>query len=133
MTAPEAARRWAQVWERGWREHDVDRIVGLYGEDASFRSAPFREAKHGPAGVREYVEWAFADEEPGGEIRFGTPFVVGDRALVEYWAVVASEGSVQTIAGISVIRFASDGLVADQRDYWHAQDGRLEPPPEWGA
>jgi ketosteroid isomerase-like protein len=133
VSTDEAARRWAEVWERGWREHDVDAIVGLYGEEAVFRSAPFREAKRGRVGVREYVEWAFADEEPGGEIRFGGPFVAGDRVLVEYWAVVTSGGDTQTIAGISVLRFDGDGLVVEQRDYWHAEEGARRPAPEWGA
>jgi hypothetical protein len=27
--AAAAARRWADVWARGWREHDVDAIVAL--------------------------------------------------------------------------------------------------------
>jgi ketosteroid isomerase-like protein len=133
MTTEDAARRWAEVWERGWREHDVDAVVALYAEEAVFRSAPFREAEHGRAGVRRYVEWAFAGEEPGGDVHLGEPFVVGDRALVEYWAVVAVDGSTQTIAGISVLRFDDDGLVVEQRDYWHADESRREPPPEWGA
>jgi hypothetical protein len=32
-----------------------------------------------------------------------------------------------------VLRFGDDGLVVAQRDYWHADEGRREPPPEWGA
>jgi hypothetical protein len=30
------------------------------------------------------------------------------------------------------IRFRPDGLVAEQHDYWNAQEGRIEPPEDWG-
>ena len=57
----------------------------------------------------------------------------GDRAVVEYWAVVRVRGEDETIAGIAVIRFQPDGLVAEQHDYWNTQAGRIGPPPGWGA
>lgn len=93
-----------------------------------FRSQPFRE----PQAPRDYVEWAFSEQD-AAECWFGTPVVEGDRATVEYWAVVSFEGRDETIAGVSVIRFEEDGLVGEQRDYWTAQDGRHEPPKGWGA
>ncbi len=30
MDTREAAQRWADVWERGWREHDAAAITALY-------------------------------------------------------------------------------------------------------
>ena len=30
-----------------------------------------------------------------------------------------------------MIRFAPDGRVAEQRDYWAMEDGRREAPPGW--
>ena len=133
MTAAEAARRWADVWARGWRAHDVDAIVDLYAEDARFRSAPFRDPHLGRAGVRAYVEWAFASEEPGGNVRFGEPLVAGsDRAVVEYWATLREGGKDVTIAGIAVLRFGTDGRVVEQRDYWSMEDRRRDAPAGWG-
>jgi len=120
------------VWAQGWREHDADSIAELYAEDASFRSQPFREPHAGSAGVRNYALWAFADEE-SVECWFGEPVGAGSRAAVEYWAVVESEGREETIAGIAVLRFADDGRVSEQRDYWAMQEGRREPPHGWGA
>ena len=58
--------------------------------------------------------------------------VDGDRATCEYWAFVRANGRDQTIAGVSVTRFDDEGLVAFQRDYWAVEDGRKEPPDEWG-
>jgi len=127
-----AARRWAEVWARGWSEHEADGIVELYADDARFRSAPFRDDHAGKHGVRDYVEWAFADED-SVECWFGEPVSGNDRAAVEYWAVISSGGQDETLAGIAVLRFDEDGLVSEQRDYWSMQQGRREPATGWGA
>jgi SnoaL-like domain len=123
-----AARRWRETWARGWEEKDVDAIAGLYAEGARFRSQPFRELQD----PRAYSEWAFAEQDEA-QVWMGDPIVAGDRAIVEYWAVVRYEGRDETIAGISVLRFGPDGLVHEQHDYWNAQEGRLEPPKGWGS
>jgi ketosteroid isomerase-like protein len=120
-----------EAWTTGWVEHDAERIVGLYADHAVFVSAPFRGPKHGPDGVREYVEWAFSEEDTV-EARFGEPVVAGDRAAVEYWAVITYRGREQTLAGTALIRFNEDGRVVEQRDYWHMEDGRKYPAPGWG-
>lgn len=121
METAEAARRWTREWERGWREHESDRIAALYAGGASFRSAPFRELQD----PRAYADWAFADED-SAEPHFAEPVVSGDRATVEWWAVTTSGGEDATLAGVSLLRFDGDGLVIDQRDYWHLEQGRRE-------
>jgi ketosteroid isomerase-like protein len=132
MEPRDAARRWREIWLHAWPARDVGAIRSLYGDDAVFRSHPFREAHRGASGAAAYAAWAFADEEAPTECRFGEPFVAGDHATCEYWAVVRSGGSEQTIAGVSVLRFGADGLVQAQRDYWAIADGRHEPPEGWG-
>ncbi len=93
---------------------------------AVFYSHPFR-ARQSP-GV--YVEWAFAEQE-SAECRFGEPVVDGDRAAVDWWAVVTSkDGSSQSLAGTSLLRFDADGLVVEQRDVWAEAPGRRDVP-EW--
>jgi hypothetical protein len=117
----EAARRWGAEWKRAWEEHDSDRVAALYADGASFRSAPFRDLQD----PRAYAEWAFADED-SAEARFDEPIVSADRAAVEWWAVSASGGKEETLAGVSLLRFDEEGLVVDQRDYWHIEPGRHE-------
>jgi hypothetical protein len=74
----------------------------------------------------EYAAWAFADQA-AAECRFGAPVVEGARAVVEWWGVVTSpDGSVETLAGTSLLRFDDGGLVVEQRDVWAAQGGRHE-------
>jgi hypothetical protein len=85
--------------------------------------------RQGPA---EYVRWAFADQQ-SAECRFGEPVVDGARAAVDWWAVVMStDGSLQSLAGASLLRFDDDGLVVEQRDAWAEADGRHELP-DWAA
>jgi len=117
-----AARRWAEVWERAWPAADVDAIDALYADGAIFYSHPFRDRQ----APRDYVTWAFSDEA-GAECRFGTPIVSGDRAAVDWWAIMTGkDGSVESIAGTSLLRFAADGHVVEQRDVWAIEPGRRE-------
>ena len=52
-----------------------------------------------------------------------------ERAAVEWWAVLTSAaGDVETLAGVSLIRFAADGRVAEQRDVWASTIGRVALP-----
>ena len=74
--------------------------------------------------MRDYAQWAFADEEGEPELWFGEPVVDGDRAVVEYRAVLKLEGGEMTLVGVSVLRFDSAGLVAEHRDYWAIEEGR---------
>jgi len=127
MDTQAAARWWADEWAAGWREHDSGRIAALYADGAVFRSAPFRDPDH----PRRYSEWAFADED-AVECRFGDPVIAGDRATVEYWAVITAAGRDETLAGVALLRFDGDGLVVEQRDYWQMEAGRRDPFAEWG-
>ncbi len=132
MEPVEAARRWRETWLRAWPAQDVDALRALYGEHMVLRSHPFRNAHVGADDAAAYAKWAFDSEEAPAECRFGEPIVDGHRATCEYWAVVRTDGSEQTIAGVSVLRFDADGLVAFERDYWSIADGRREPPEDWG-
>ena len=112
---------WIDGWTRGWHEADVETIAVLYAEDAVFRSHPFRDPE---SSARDYVVRAFADEELV-ECRFGEPVVDGERSAVEYWAILSTSRGEETLAGFVLLRFGPDGLVAEHRDYWSMQAGRL--------
>ena len=69
------------------------------------------------------------DGQAEAECRFGEPIVAGDRAAVDWWGVVSSnDGSVETLAGTSLLRFDPDGRVVEQRDAWAGKPGRHELP-----
>jgi hypothetical protein len=68
------------------------------------------------------VRWAFEDQE-SARCRFGEPVVDGRRSAIDWWAVVTSkDGSQQSLAGTSLVRFDDDGLVVEQRDAWAESD-----------
>jgi ketosteroid isomerase-like protein len=124
MAALRAVDRWVDVWARAWPAADVEAVAELYAPHAVFFSHPFRP-RQGPA---DYVAWAF-DEQQAAECRFGKPLVDGRRAAVDWWAVVtAKDGSSQSLAGTSLLRFDDAGLVVEQRDVWADADGRVELP-----
>ncbi|CAN5216531.1 hypothetical protein BH20ACT13_BH20ACT13_01960 [soil metagenome] len=121
-----AARRWADLWSRAWVVADVEAVAALYAAEALFYSHPFR-ARQEP---RDYVTWAFGDQAHA-VCRFGDSIVAGDRAAVDWWAVVsATDGSVESIAGTSLLRFDQHGLVVEQRDVWASESGRRDLP-DW--
>jgi ketosteroid isomerase-like protein len=114
------------VWVRAWPAADVQAIAALYAPDAVFHSHPFRDGQS----PEEYLEWAFADQAEA-DCRFGEPVVGGDRAAVAWWGVITSkDGSVETVAGTSLLRFDKDGRVVEQRDAWAGEPGRHELP-QW--
>jgi len=108
MDARAAARRWRDAWQRAWREHDAAGIAGLYASDAVLQ-------QHWP---KTYIEPALA-EEPSTECEFDEPLVDGDRAAVAWRAQPRLQaGGREQLEGVSLLRFDTAGLVADQRDFW---------------
>lgn len=112
MDTHEAAQRWADVWERGWPEHDTDAIAALYAEGAYWQQHPFREPEPG------YLARVFEEEE-SVHCEFGTPIVDGDRAAVTWSAKTKlTDGGSEELVGVSLLRFDQDGLVVEHRDIW---------------
>jgi ketosteroid isomerase-like protein len=124
VDAAAAARAWVDAWERAWPTGDVDAVAPVYSDGAVFYSHPFRE----PEAPRDYVTWAFA-EQASAVCRFGDPIVAGDRAAVDWWAVMtAPDGSEESIAGTSLLRFGGEGRVVEQRDVWAIEPGSRDLP-----
>jgi ketosteroid isomerase-like protein len=124
VDARAAARAWVEAWERAWPVGDVEALAPVYADEALFYSQPFRDHQ----APREYATWAFG-EQASAECRFGRPIAAGDRAAVDWWAVMtAPDGSEETIAGTSLLRFRDDGRVVEQRDVWALEPGRRDLP-----
>jgi len=129
VKAEDAARRWMDAWERSWRAKDADLLEPVYAAGAVFRSHPFRE----PQPPLDYARWAYSEEEGEPEVWFGEPLVNGDRAAIEWWAVVVEKGEQVSLAGTSILRFDGEGRVLDQHDYWGMTPGRTPPWEGWGS
>jgi ketosteroid isomerase-like protein len=124
----EDVERWIARYEAAWRAGDAEAAAGLFTEDCTFRSHPFRDRED----ARAYTRRVFADEE-AVQPRFGEPVVEGDRAAVEYWAAMREDALDLTLAGCLMMRFAPDGRCSAMRDAWATAPGRLDPPGDWGT
>jgi hypothetical protein len=112
MDTREAAQRWADQWERGWREQDAATIAALYAEGAFWQQHPFREPDP------NYLSRVFGEEE-SARCWFGTPIVDGVQAAVRWTAQTRLvNGDTEDLAGVSLLRFNADGLVVEERDFW---------------
>jgi len=127
MNPVDAAQRWARTWKDAWEALDVDAVVALYAADVVFSSQPFRPPYRGVAGVAEYVGQAFGSEEHP-VVRMSEPIVQGDRASVSWWTALSEDGDEATLAGTSVMRFDTGGLVIEQWDTWNLLPERSDPP-----
>lgn len=123
MDATTYAKRWADTWRRAWPTHDIEAIVACYAPDCRDWSAPFRPVAEGREALRGYLEMAFGSEREVRKVWFGAPLAHGDAAAVEWWAVVVDETGLVTLAGVTMLRFTTDGLVAESRHYWHVESG----------
>ena len=107
---------------------DGDAVAELYADGAMFYSHPFRD----PLAPRAYVEWVFG-EQANAQCRFGEPIVEGSRAAIDWWAAItAIDGSVESIAGTSLLRFDEEGRVVEQREAWAAVPERRDLP-DWAC
>jgi hypothetical protein len=106
---------WIEGYRKAWEAGDSELVLTLFTEDASYRSNPFEEPHVGHEGIR------------------GRPFVDGNRAAVEWWTTMASEGEEVTLPGCLLLRFDSDGRCSDLREYWNFTPGRREPFEDWGT
>ena len=127
---------WARVWIEdygdAWRRRDTAAVAELFTEDAVYRSSPFRPPAIGREAIRAYWDEATSTQE-NLNLRFGEPIVNGNRVAVEWWAVMRDEGREVTLPGALLLRFASGGRCAELREYWHVDEGRVDPPDGWGC
>ena len=120
-----AAYRWA------WEQADTPAVLGLFTEDAAYRSHPLRPTHGGHAGVAAYWDRATADQRDV-RVRFGDPVVDGDRVAVEWWATMTAGGDPATLVGCLLLSFAADGRCRSLRECWHVAEKLLDPPADWG-
>lgn len=131
MEPVDAARRWADTWQRVWPARDLEAVLALYHPDVTYASEPFRVPFKSVEELRVYLAGAFAEEEEI-EAWFAEPVVDGERASIEWWATLIEDGVETTLVGTSTLRFDADGLAVEQRDTWNQTAGRVPPREGWG-
>jgi ketosteroid isomerase-like protein len=127
----DAARRWADTWQREWPARNLEAVLALYHPDVVYASEPFRVPFQAVEELRVYLAGAFAEEDQI-EAWFAAPVVGGEHASIEWWATLLEDGAETTLVGTSTLRFDADGLVVEQRDTWNQAAGRVRPREGWG-
>jgi uncharacterized protein (TIGR02246 family) len=124
---------WARRYARAWEDADADAVGALFSEEATYQSQPFREPHRGREAIRRYWRDVTASQA-NVEVSIGRTLTVGNRALVEWWTQMESDGAPVTLPGALLLDFDSEGLCSALREYWNLEVGRrVPPPPKWGS
>jgi ketosteroid isomerase-like protein len=122
---------WLAAYRRAWEEADTPAVLGLFSEDATYRSHPLRPVHAGHDGIAVYWTQATAGQRDV-RVRFGEPIADGRRVAVEWWTTMTADGDPATVAGCLLLSFAPDGRCQALRECWHEAAEALDPPPDWG-
>jgi len=99
--------------------------LALYAEDATYL-APVEEVRS----ARDHFREVLALGAP--TLWFAAPLVAGDRAAIQWWAIIVIDGEPTTFAAADWLRFNDDGLVVEEHSHWMVKAGPFEPWPSWG-
>lgn len=124
--AREHAETWAEQYAYAWRAGDADAAAALYSDDVVYRSHPFREPHRGRDGVHAYSRQAHAAEDDR-TVTLNVAAAAGASAAVEYRTTFTEDGTPKTLAGCALLSFDEAGLVTSSREYWHLEEGMIEP------
>lgn len=123
---------WAERYRVAWETADVELVLTLFTEDATYRQLIFEEPNAGHEGVAAYWR-GVTSHQSDVSVRMGRPFVDGERVTVEFWTQMKVDGDDITLVGSLLLLFAPDGRCRSLREYWNSTSGRVEPPAEWGT
>lgn len=106
--------RWVEEYVRAWSSNDPEDIGGLFTDDASYYTAPFRKPWSGrDAIVRDWID---RKDEPGDwSFRSDVLAIADDIAFVQGQTDYASDG--KTYSNLWVIRMR-DGRCSEFTEWW---------------
>lgn len=106
--------RWVEEYVRAWSSNDPEDIGGLFTDDASYYTAPFREPWSGrDAIVRDWID---RKDEPGDwTFRSDVLAIADDIAFVQGQTDYASDG--KTYSNLWLIRMR-DGRCSEFTEWW---------------
>jgi limonene-1,2-epoxide hydrolase len=129
---PLSLEEWAERYARAWEEADDDAVAQLFTDEATYRSSPFEEPCRGVDEIRRYWRRVTATQSRV-KVRIGRTVADGNRAVVEWWTEMDSDGTPVTLPGALLLDLEENGLCSALREYWNLEVGRrLSPPDGWG-
>lgn len=128
----QTVQTWLEGYRKAWEDRDPEAAAALFTDDAPYREQPYQDPFPGAAGVKQYWTDVTATQSDVS-FRYGTPLIVDDRAVVEWWVTMKNGGADITLAGVFLLRFDESGKCSDLNEYWHFGEGQLQPYPGWGG
>ena len=124
---------WIERYRVAWENADADAAAGLFTEDATYRSNPFRPPHRGREGIRAYWSSVTASQS-NTKVAMGNPVREANRMVVEWWTQMDDDGAPVTLPGALILEFNEQGLCTALREYYNILEGERVPPPEgWGT
>ena len=121
---------WVEELRLAWEQGDPARAAALFTLDAKYHSHPFHPPVVGRTAIEAYWEKATSTQSDV-RVQMGKPLLDGDRAVLEWWAVMTDGGAETTDAGALVLEFDGEHC-ANLREYWNITEGILASPEGWG-
>ena len=132
MAAALTFGEWLEAYGRAWLGTGKGGVAELFTEDAAYWAEPFAEPHVGHDAIHAY--WYERGHYGVSGLRFGEPVAAGQRAAVEWWAVLDVEGFVShTVSGVMNVRRAEDGRCAELRAIETRGSGERSPAEGWGT
>jgi ketosteroid isomerase-like protein len=115
----ELGRKLVSEFEAGWAKGDVNRIMGLFTEDAVFLETPFAEPIRGASAIRRY--WSDVPVNQAEiKVTSGEIYAAGPWFSTEFKATFRRRRTGDWIEARGALFCETDGVrITEMRMYWH--------------
>jgi hypothetical protein len=122
MPTPDQVSTWVEGYVRAWNTNDPAEIGDLFGEDAVYRTEPYRPGIRGRDAI--VADWLDRRDEPGETGFTWQPLAVTDDVAVVQGETVYRTPP-RTYSNLWVIRLDEAGRCTEFTEWWmeHDQSG----------
>ena len=106
---------WISRYERAWSSNDADEIGALFGDDAVYYTAPFREPWRGRAEI--VAGWLARKDEPGQWSFAWQPLVEGPELSI-ITGITTYTDPPQVYSNLWAIRLDPEGRCTEFTEWW---------------
>ena len=108
--------RWVALYERAWRDGDLEAVDRLFTDDVQYLTSPYEQPRVGPAAIKDF----WLDDEGEVFTMIASPIAVEGRDAVVRVEVHYGDPERQEYRDLWVLRFAEDGRAEffEEWAYW---------------
>ncbi len=115
----ELGRNLVSEFEAGWAKGDVNRLMGVFAEDAVFLETPFSEPIRGAAAIRRY--WSDVPVNQAEiKVTSGEIYAAGPWFSTEFKTTFRRRRTGDRVEARGALFCETDGVrITEMRMYWH--------------